>query len=111
MAGKKNVVVEDNNEEVVEETVTVTPPRKMGKREYMIPASNDPNAPEFEYVSVNGKSWYVQVGVPVMLPECAIKVLENRRKAEAEAAKVARARQQAYLEAVAKLNSGQVAPY
>lgn len=110
MAGKKNVV-EELSEETVEENVTVAPPKKKDKRPYIIPASNDPNAPDFEYVSVNGKSWQVQVGVQVMLPECAIKVLENRRKAEAEAAKIARARQQAYLDAVAKLNSGQVAPY
>lgn len=59
MAGKKN-------EELVEVRLPILP---------------DPNAPQQEFYSVNGKNWLIQRGVPVKVPKALAEVIDRSEAA------------------------------
>ena len=100
MAEKK--VKEEVNEEVV---VTPTKPNRNERKPYTIHfQTTDPNEEKQELVIVNGKSKLILKEKQVMIPDSFVRVLDNAKKENEYAARVARASQDAYFAKMQKLS-------
>ena len=98
MAGKKSI------DEVSEEVTVATEPRETKKDEVVevIIPMYDPNEPEEDFYSVNGKTYYIRKGEPVKVSLALKEVIDNAREQNNKALKRARQRQAEYLDMVKK---------
>ena len=70
---------------MAETTKNTTNNAKSRKITVVLPLNRGQNAEQFEYFSVNGKSWRIQRGVEVEIPEEVAEVIRNAEKADAYA--------------------------
>lgn len=61
----------------------------MEKVPYTLEVLSDPNAPEQEFYSLNGKNYIITRGIEVMIPRALVEIIENQKKERIKAWKYA----------------------